>query len=84
MISRRKLPIRPKLKAKLRASSLCSDDRVMGSRSTRSLAANLDRLRLLTNWAHIAHGELSARPSSSICHVTSPSATGRPLIGRHR
>ena len=44
----------PRLKAKLFASSsniLCSDDRVVGSRSTRSLAANRDRLRLLTNWA---------------------------------
>ena len=54
MTSRCKLPSCPRLKAKLLASSinnLCNDDRVVGSRSTRSLPTNLERLRLLTNWA---------------------------------
>jgi hypothetical protein len=87
MTSRCKLPSCPKLKAKLFASSsnnLCNDDRVVGSRSTRSLAANLDRLRRPTNWATSLMANTRPVPSRLVCHVTSLSATGTSAIGCYR
>src|SRR5215467_1972149 len=63
-------------------NNLSNDDRVIGSRSTRSLPANLDRLRLLTNWAISLIANPRPLPSKLVCHVTSVSATtGTPVIG---